>query len=165
METSYTSEVQPHMGWNLRRRIECTIGTSHVTDALEHMRINNQQFSILEVLKHSIFPRLAKHNPLVDCEYRGLWAQTHYLIGPGPAHAHRLACHMKRQKAALYIKTTREPTRRYCPRTCLGSRVPQPAILPHMERVLWMTILEKKSPAGYLSTDLPMSKSHMPQKH
>ena len=65
LATSWTSEVHPQ------------IETSHVTDAFKHMRINNLQFSILRVPKHSIFPQLEGHNPPVKekgghCEYRGL---------------------------------------------------------------------------------------------
>ena len=63
-------------GRDFKRRIKCITGISH---ALEHMRINNLQFSILKVLKHSIFPRLEGHNPLIKekgghCESRDLWA-------------------------------------------------------------------------------------------
>ena len=63
-------------GKGFKRRIECII---RISRALEHMLINNLQFSILRVSKHSIFPRLEEHNPpikekLGHCEYRGLWA-------------------------------------------------------------------------------------------
>ena len=50
------------LGKGFKGRIECIIGISHT---LEHMRINNLQFSILRVPKHSIFPRLEGHNPSV----------------------------------------------------------------------------------------------------
>ena len=46
------------------------------------------------------------------CEYRDLWAQTHYSVGLGPGPPH---------EAAHYIKTTQEPTRLCSPRTRLGS--------------------------------------------
>ena len=49
-------------GRGFKRRIERIIEISRV---LEHMRINNLQFFILRVPKHSIFPRLEGHNPPV----------------------------------------------------------------------------------------------------
>ena len=49
-------------GRSFKRCIECIIG---ISSALEHMHINNLQFSILRVPKHSIFPRLEGHNPPV----------------------------------------------------------------------------------------------------
>ena len=71
----------PHyiQGRGFKRRIECIIGISH---ELEHMRINNLQFSILKVPKHRIFPRLKGHNPLVEKKKGGIVSTVAF--GPRP---------------------------------------------------------------------------------
>ena len=48
---------------------------------------------------------------------------------------------------------------------CRGFQVPQPVILPHMESSLWINILWRKLCTRYLSTKLPIFKSHTSQKH
>ena len=76
---SCTSGIHPNLyrGGASKGALNALFGISRATDALEHMRINNLQFFILRVPKHSIFPRLEGHNPLVEkkwghCEYHGL---------------------------------------------------------------------------------------------
>ena len=46
-----------------------------------------------------------------------------------------------------------------------GISSPQSVILPHMRSSLWINILGGKLRAGYLSTDLSISKSHTSKKH
>ena len=59
-------------------RIGCITEISSATNALEHMRIHNLQFSILRFLKHSIFPRLEGHNPSAKKKGGGGGGGGHY---------------------------------------------------------------------------------------
>ena len=97
-------------------------------------------------LKVSYFSRLKKHQPSTGekrghCEYCGFLGSNPLLnrlgtrAGPPPSLPH---------EEAHYIKTTREPTKRCSPRTCLGSQVPQLVILPHMGNLLRVNIQKRK---------------------
>ena len=54
-----------------------------------------------------------------------------------------------------------DPLTRIATPTRMGSRVPQPTILPHMRSLLWINILRRKLCTRYLSMNLPVSQSYM----